>query len=166
MVKFRSSTADLSEDIPTDEKVIETLNKTILNLEDENSGDENEPNMSTTTDTANFVLRVFNTVYNGDPLLLNTINDQLNLISVSVKTADIPIAISAIKSRLAGKARAAITNEDTIAKIQAQLKTTCSGEPSWNISTTLSGIRFTDKDKFAESLLDVSQKLKDTLRSK
>lgn len=108
MVKFRSSTADLSEDIPTDEKVIETLNKTILNLEDENSGDENEPNMSTTTDTANFVLRVFNTVYNGDPLLLNTINDQLNLISIAVNTADIPIAFTAIKSRVAGKARAAM----------------------------------------------------------
>jgi hypothetical protein len=120
---------------------------------------------TTMTDAIQTVLKVMNTVYDGDPRrvgLLPTILSQIDLIETAVTEADqIPIAVNAIKTRLSGDALTAAENCTTFAQIRNTLRASCSGEPSWNLATELQGVRYTNsKEKYIQDLDEITKRLK------
>jgi hypothetical protein len=122
--------------------------------------------IETMTDPIQTVLKIMNTVYDGKPKnvgFLPTIISQIELIALKVtEPDDIALAISAIKTRFSDTALTAVSgNVTTFQQIIDNLRRHCSGDPSWNITTELQGVRFrSDKTEYIKNLEKITDRLK------
>lgn len=100
--------------------------------------------------------------YSGCPLVLDNVLDKLKILQESITHEENrDLLISLIKSKLSGKARDALREEVASVKdIVTDLKNGCKGQSSWQIATSLEGMRVGNRSKYISDINDISEKLK------
>lgn len=108
------------------------------------------------------VAKIMPSDYNGCPLMLNNAIDRLEILRESVNHEDNQkLLISLIKAKFSGKARDALNDDiTTVNDIISALKQNCKGQSSWQIATTLEGIRVGNRAKYVTDLNEITEKLK------
>lgn len=108
------------------------------------------------------VAKIMPNDYNGSPLMLSNTIDKLEILRDSVNHAENQkLLISLIKAKFCSKARDALgDNIETIDDVITALKENCKGQSSWQIATTLEGIRVGNRAKYVTDLTELTEKLK------
>lgn len=99
--------------------------------------------------------------FDGDPQGLHPFIDKVNIIKLAITHAeDVKLAVAIVRSRLKGKAREVVINSKSLDDIIEVLQKKCKGKSSWQIATTLEGLKVQSKEQYIKDINDLAEKLK------
>lgn len=129
----------------------------------QNSFEQTETSTMATTSLEFFNMagKIITTEYEGSPDKLISFIDSLNLLKANC-TGHEANAVAFVKTKLTGKARDLINNDDNLEEIIFKLKAGIKGESSQSVSAKIVALKQQNKDKvrYASEIEELANKLK------